>query len=250
MKEMANAHSKHGMTTTFPELFDRFSAAMLPAETPDATILRFRAIARAIRLDSHGLAQFDPKGEQLAFLCVGAAKLVARASGGREQVVSFHFAGELACVPNGAMHAYSIEALTPCELLAFPVSEFLELARSEPAILSQVCDRVLGALHRASEKSVALGRKTAQERVCSFLVGMTERIGVRQGAGFAMRLPMSRRDIADALGLTNETISRQFAELRMSGIIETSGRSLVTIPDINALRDLGGYMQLPERNAA
>ncbi len=238
------------MSTTFPELFDRFSAALLPAETPDATILRFRSIARAIRLDSHGHAEFDPKAEQLAFVCVGSAKLVARASGGREQVVSFHFAGELACVPGGALHAYSIEALTPCELLAFPVGEFLDLARSEPAILSEVCDRVMVALHRASEKSVALGRKTAQERVCSFLVGMTERIGVRQGNGFAMRLPMSRRDIADALGLTNETISRQFAELRMSGIIETSGRSLVTVPDIGSLRDLGGYMQLPERNAA
>lgn len=235
---------------TFPELFDRFAAALLPPETPDATILRFRSLARALRLDAHQVARLDSASGQEVYIGTGSAKLVAQASGGREQIVSFHFAGELACVPATGSHAYSLHALTPCELLAFPAEEFMELARSEPAILSEVCDRVIAALEKSQEKSLSLGRKTAQERIAEFLVAKAARIGMSQGDGCAMRLPMSRRDIADSLGLTNETVSRQFAELRNLGLVETSGRSMVLIKDLNALRDLGGYYRSDERNAA
>lgn len=235
---------------TFPALFDRFCAAMLPPETPDATILRYRAMASAIRLEAHQVARLGERRELLVFVCNGSSKLVAQASQAREQIVSFHFAGELAMIPADGPHSYSLQALAPCELLAFPAQEFMELAKSQPEVMGQLVDRSLELLRRSREKSVALGRKTAQERIAGFLFAMANRIGVRQGRGCAMRLPMSRRDIADSLGLTNETVSRQIAELKDRGLIETSGRSMVIIPDLKSLQDLAGYQADAQRAAA
>ena len=87
-----------------------------------------------------------------------------------------------------------------------------------------------------------LGRKTAQERLASFLVTMADRIGMQQGGQCVLDLPMSRRDIADSLGLTIETVSRQLTVLRDLALIETSGRSIVTLADIAALEDRAGHL--------
>jgi len=94
------------------------------------------------------------------------------------------------------------------------------------------------AFDQSRDMSVLLGRKTAQERVATFLTSMAERIGKQNDDGVSLSLPISRREIADSLGLTIETVSRQFTELRELGIIDTNGRSDVTILDRLRIREV------------
>ncbi|HCY03108.1 MAG TPA: hypothetical protein DHU71_09915, partial [Erythrobacter sp.] len=81
-------------------------------------------------------------------------------------------------------------------------AEFLRLASSEAGVLHHLLENTTLSLRRCREKTIALGRKTAGERIAVFLVGMAERIGVEQDGRLVLELPMSRRDISDSLGLT------------------------------------------------
>ena len=85
-----------------------------------------------------------------------------------------------------------------------------------------------------------LGHQSARQRIAGFLVSMAERIcGCTRGS-CEFSLPMARADIGDSLGLTIETVSRQFTDLRHDGLVTTRGRSAVTLVDIEALRREAG----------
>lgn len=227
----------------FPDLFDRFALSVLPNGVSEVTRQKFKAIARYSSART-GDAPFKGNGQdQIVFLASGSTKLVAHASQGREQVVAFHFAGDLISVPASGAHAYSLSALDDCELIYFPAADFLQLAQQEEKMVNQMLDRALSALARCREKTVTLGRKTAQERLASFLVTMAGRVGQQAKHGVEMDLPMSRRDIGDSLGLTIETVSRQLSELRAAGLLSTPTRSLVCIADIDGLKARAGHIQ-------
>lgn len=231
------------MATTFPDLFDRFSSAILPLGCTDSCHLRFQAVARYASARA-GDAPFRGNGkDQVIFVAVGSTKLVAHASQGREQIVAFHFAGDLVLVPARGAHSYSLCALQDCELIYFPADRFFKLARHESGMTEEVLERSMRALARCREKTISLGRKTAQERLASFLVTMAERFGVpRDAKDCELDLPMSRRDIADSLGLTIETVSRQLGELREAGLVETSGRSKVRLRNLPKLNLCAGHL--------
>ncbi|MXO75220.1 helix-turn-helix domain-containing protein [Altererythrobacter aerius] len=218
------------------EPFDRFVETILSFDCDRATRDAFRRLAYRISAEPGESMRLDDSRDSIVFMASGAAKLVAHVSDDRQQVVAFHFAGDLVSVPQRNAHAYELCALTHSVALAFPAAAYMALADAEPALLRTMIDRTLLALNRSREKSVALGRKTAPERVTGFIASMADRIGTREGAGCTIRLPMSRRDIADSLGLTIETVSRQFTDLRGEGVIETSGRSAVRVPNLAALR--------------
>lgn len=235
-------HHRTPATNTFPELFELFAQAILPQNLADVAYLRLQAMGRYASAIAGETILEDGEQDQIVFVVQGVTKLVAHALGGREQVVAFHFEGDLIAFSARGAHSYTLCALRDCELIAFPATEFLVLARSESGLLNEVLERVLTSLRRSREKSITLGRKTAQERVAGFLVGMAERIGARKEVGCLLRLPMSRRDMADSLGLTIETVSRQLTELRKAGLIETSGRSDVQLCDVAALQARAGHL--------
>lgn len=229
----------------YPALIERFSTQILPFGSTAESQARFQAIARYARARA-GDAPFTANDrDQIAFVARGSTKLVAQASQGREQVVAFHFAGDLVSIPARAAHAYTLCALEDCELVFFPADEFFKLARQETGMVEEVLERALSALARCREKAISLGRKTAQERLASFFVTMAGRIGSAKDGVLELRLPMSRRDIADSLGLTIETVSRQLTELRDAGLLETSGRSLVRLLDVPGLNNRAGHLVAP-----
>jgi len=213
----------------FSSLFDIFLQG-IPHSTPPTEIsASLDRIAHPIRTEDNGIMPLENGRDWLVYIGGGATKLIANASGGREQIVAFHFGGDLLSIPADASHSYSLWALSRTEALAFPTAEFLRRTRMEPAFDNILLSRSLTALHRCRDKAVGLGRKNAEERLASFLVGMAERIGKAAGRHCTLDLPMSRRDIGDSLGLTIETISRQFSNLRKAGLIETQGRSRVIL---------------------
>ncbi|MCA0909104.1 helix-turn-helix domain-containing protein [Qipengyuania gaetbuli] len=227
---------------TFAEQFDRFAQLHLPAHLGDDAILRFRSLARPVDAARDVALGLDEGSDHLVFVSSGAIKLVAHASAGRNQVVAFHFPDELVVVPARAEHSYTLSTLRKSDLLVFDYASFADLARGDPAVLRSLLDTARRSLSRSREKSLTLGRKTATERLASFLVGMAHRIGVeREGLTF-IDLPMSRRDIADSLGLTIETVSRQFTILRDLGIVRTVGKSGVQLVDLRALEARAGYL--------
>ena len=193
----------------------------------------------------------DREHDRLVYIATGAAKLAAQpraapdsASASAVQVLAFHFAGDIISVlredASGAGDDLRLIALADCGLIAFATDAFLDVAQTDPAVLRWVLTRSLQALHRSRTRMMQLGHKSARQRIADFLVSMAERMADGNSATCRLMLPMSRRDIGDSLGLTIETVSRQFTELREAGLIETRGRSLVQLLDLGALAQAAG----------
>ncbi|MXO91000.1 Crp/Fnr family transcriptional regulator [Pontixanthobacter aquaemixtae] len=207
-----------------------------------ATHLRLQALTRYVGARSGDSRVTDNSASQVVLVVDGAVKLIASASAGRTQVMGFYFKDDFIYVPARETHAYNLCALKDCELVAFPATEFIRLAQSDKTLNNNFLSHLLRALSRCREKSLALGQKTARERVATFLVSMAERIGAPFSNGALLDLPMSRRDIGDNIGLTIETVSRQMTELRNAGLVSTSGRSQVKILDLAALKQEAGHL--------
>ncbi len=215
---------------------------MLPSVAADEVLAQFEALGRLRIVASGGSIVAEESEDTLVYLASGAAKLVAFASQDREQVVAFHFAGDLISVPAPRAHAYALLALRASEAIVFPAGELLSVAHEHPAMMGRIVCSAYTSLRRSREKSIVIGRKTARERVACFLISMADRIGLPEGNRCVLHLPMSRRDIADSLGLTIETISRQLGDLRGDGLIETAGRSTIRLLDLAALAACAGHL--------
>lgn len=202
-------------------------------------------LAQAMHVSAGEDAPLDRHNAALVYIIAGAAKLIARTAAGRDQVVAFNFADDVVMVPAQRAHAYLLQALTDCELLVFPYAALRDAVQVDPAVLARLLDNCDSALGRCREKALMLGRKTACERIACFLLAMAPRIGVASGAAILLELPMSRRDVGDSIGLTIETVSRQFSLLRGDNLISTKGRSKVLLLDLPRLELRAGYQQNP-----
>ena len=216
------------------------ATSRLAADDARCDFADYEALARPATLAAGEAARGCDRDDRFVFVRRGATKLVASASHGREQILGFHFTGDIAPVPGRSHHVYTLVALQPTSLLILSAADLLEAAQAEPRLSGALLARALLALGRCREKTITLGRKTAQERLADFLLSMAARIGTPDAGGLAIDLPMSRRDIADSLGLTIETVSRQFTRMRKDGLIEVSGRRDVTLLDRAALERRAG----------
>jgi CRP/FNR family transcriptional regulator, nitrogen fixation regulation protein len=149
----------------------------------------------------------------------GAVRTYKLLDDGRRQIAGFHLPGDIFGVEAGEEHRFGAEAVTETTLAVH--------RRSDRAMM--------GALDRAQEHMILLGRKSAKERIASFLLGLAE----RTRSATAVELPMSRGDIADHLGLTVESVSRSLTQLERAGIIELpTNRRMVVLRDKATLRRL------------
>ena len=224
------------------QLFDQFAARVRLAPLSAAGRERLLAASQCLSLTAGEAAKFDRAADRLVFLASGATKLVAHASKDRQQIVAFHFANDLFGVPAAASHVYSLVALADVRLLTFGHAELVELLAHHGEALGELLAANRTSLARCREKTVLLGCMSAPERVAGFLFAMARRIGMREAGQIRLELPMTRRDIADSLGITVETVSRQLTALRTSGIVETSGRSTVRIVSLQRLYDSAGFV--------
>lgn len=221
--------------------FDTFMRAAFGMEPGGKTCNQLETIATTLSLDRGKIAPLDRSIDQIACITRGATKLAVHASGDREQIVAFHFAGDIVSIPSDGSHIYVMTSLVETELLVFPAREFFDQASAESTMARSLFDRLPAALNRCREKAVALGRMSAHERLAGFLIGMAERVGKRVGERIVLNLPMSRQDIGDSLGMTIETVSRQLGAMRNAGLIETRGRSQIVLRDIRELAKRAGH---------
>ncbi|GAB5349729.1 Crp/Fnr family transcriptional regulator [Alteriqipengyuania sp. 357] len=226
----------------FPDLFDEFATRALPPELADAAILRLRHNAFAADLAAGKRLDLDPQRAFYVFVGSGACKLSAFVSSEREQILSFHFQGDIVQVPAQGRYGFALTALSACEALAIPTDSLSKAGPENFAMLKLASRETENALAKSRETSIILGRRSAQERVASFILGIHDRLAADADQDAWLDLPMSRSEIADCLSLTIETVSRQFSELRDLGLIETEGRSALRVLDRQGLSRCAGEL--------
>ena len=173
------------------------------------------------------------EGAEYGFQVVsGCVRTVRLLEDGRRQVGEFLMSGDLFGWETGPDNAFGAEAVTPVTLYRFHLRTLEEKAATDSCFARKLRQHAGAQMRRMRSQLVLLGRKTAFERIASFLVDMGERLHAE--AEPALELPMSRTDIADYLGMTIETVCRGLSELRHRGTI-TVERSRIVVCDRRAL---------------
>ncbi|MEZ5843922.1 MAG: Crp/Fnr family transcriptional regulator [Hyphomicrobiaceae bacterium] len=175
----------------------------------------------------------------------GVVKLEKGSADGRQQIVGLLFAPDFLGRAFAKRNPYFAIAATDVRLCTFPHSGFESLLRSHPDLEHRLFENTLSELDSAREWMFLLGRKSAAEKVASFLYLIAKRqphVGCAHSDDAThIDLPLTRSDIADFLGLTIETVSRQVTRLKADGVIRLlSGREIV-VPDIEALAARSGH---------
>ena len=185
----------------------------------------------------------DDRAEFFANVVSGVVKLAKTMPDGRQQIVGLLFAPDFVGRAYSENNPYFAEAATAVELCCFPRDSFESLLREFPGLEHRLFERTLNELDSAREWMVLLGRKTAQEKVASFLLLLADHIGKPSPdnpAHSEFMLPLKRADIADFLGLTLETVSRQMTKLRKMGAIDIRKNLEVTVQDTDRLITISG----------
>jgi CRP/FNR family transcriptional regulator, nitrogen fixation regulation protein len=152
---------------------------------------------------------------------VGAVRSYKLLSDGRRQIGAFHLAGDIFGLENGSEHRFTAEAIVNTTVRLIKRRSLEIVAESDAMVSRNLLSMTTSNLQHAEDHMLLLGRKTSMERVAAFLIEMDRRLT----AADVMPLPMSRRDIADYLGLTLETVSRALSRLHELGIIGFIGNN-------------------------
>jgi CRP-like cAMP-binding protein len=147
----------------------------------------------------------------------GAVRLYKGTADGRRQLIDFLVAGDCFGLL-GAHYTYGVEAITHTTLSKTPRASLAAAVRERPAVADRLIELAAAELARAHDQMLLLGRKNAQEKVASLLLDLARRSGA-QGARPAFRMPISRQEMADHLGLTIETVSRTMTRFKEDGLI-------------------------------
>ena len=150
----------------------------------------------------------------------GVLRLYKLLPDGRRQIVGFALPGDFLGLATAGRHGFSADAVGPVAVCQFAKAAFARFAEHRPNLLRRINELTVRELDQARDHMVLLGRRSAEEKVATFLVGWRDRLEQLRGSSRVVPLPMSRQDIADYLGLTIETVSRTFTKLEREGVID------------------------------
>ncbi|MGF1594327.1 MAG: Crp/Fnr family transcriptional regulator [Kiloniellaceae bacterium] len=170
----------------------------------------------------------------------GTIKVYKLLPDGRRQVTGFLFPGDFLGLAKQETYAFSAEAVTPSLLCRFSRAKLEDLMQRLPKIEQRLLGIASNELVAAQEQMLLLGRKTAREKIASFLLMLSNRARQRGQADDPVTVPMSRTDIGDYLGLTTETVSRTFTQLKQQGIIQLLPDHQVKLSARDALDEIAG----------
>ena len=166
----------------------------------------------------------------------GAVRSYKLLADGRRQIGAFHLPGDIFGLENGELHRFTAEAIVDTTVRLMKRRSLEHVAESDAMVALNLLNMTTSNLQHAEDHMLLLGRKTSLERVAAFLLEMDRRLT----AAGVLALPMSRRDIADYLGLTLETVSRALSYLHGKGILGFVGQSQrqIVLMDRAQLADL------------
>jgi CRP/FNR family transcriptional regulator, anaerobic regulatory protein len=210
----------------------------------DADLARLAAIAVVMEVPA-GQSFIDEGEPANCFFNItgGTAKLFKLLPDGRRQITGFVGPGHFLGLAVSDTYAFSAEAIEPVRFCRFQRARLRALLDDFPLMEKRLLEVAANELVAAQEQMLLLGRKTARERLASFLL-MQSRQGTPCGhMRHRFSLPMTRSDIADYLGLTIETVSRTLTRLRAEGLIDIALQSEVAIVDAATLEALSGGLR-------
>jgi len=151
----------------------------------------------------------------------GAVRSYKLLSDGRRQIGAFHLAGDMFGLENSGLHRFTTEAIVDTAVRLVKRVSLAHVAEKDVTVARDLLSMTANNLRHAEDHMLLLGRKTSLERVAAFLLEMDPRLT----AAGVMALPMCRRDIADYLGLTLETVSRALSVLHHKGVLGFLGQT-------------------------
>ena len=179
-------------------------------------------------------AEIFAEGETAGYvykLVSGVVRISKLLPDGRRQISSFHLPGDMFGFEIDDIHHASAEAIVPVKVIAFKWHSLLS-ATVSGGFMHELLNRTMIGLRQTQDHLLLLGRKNALERLAAFLLEMAR----RSGSDDVLDLAMPRHDIADYLGLTLETVSRMFAELKEAGIVRLELARRVHLVDMAKLK--------------
>lgn len=198
-----------------------FCSVLSPIESE-----RIRATLKTVNAPVHAiLFQEGDPADHIFNVTSGVVKIYKLLPDGRRQITGFLFPGDFLGLAYDTNYVYSAEAVTAATLCRFNRAKLLALFNDMPHMEKHISVTTSHELAAAQNQMLLLGRKTAQEKIASFLLMLAHRADghgeqALKTAHSALELPMSRADMGDYLGLTIETVSRTFTTLRKSGAIK------------------------------
>jgi CRP/FNR family nitrogen fixation transcriptional regulator len=176
----------------------------------------------------------DEPSEYVYQVIRGAVRSYKLLNDGRRQIGAFHLPGDTFGLESGATHRLTAEAIVDTTVRLVKRRSLEQAAGTQVAVARSLWAMTAKELRHAEDHMLLLGRKTAMERVATFLLEMDRRLSV---AGM-MALPMCRRDIGDYLGLTLETVSRALSQLHERGVLGFSGARQIVLRNRQCLRNM------------
>jgi CRP/FNR family nitrogen fixation transcriptional regulator len=155
---------------------------------------------------------------------------------GRRQIEDFLFPGDFFGLETRDEHSFAAEAVTPATVVRYARPRLSAAAANNNRLAARLLDVTLEQLSKVHGRLMLLGRKTAEEKLATFLLEMLARSEDENG----IDLTMSRTDIADYLGLTIETVSRTFSTLKHEGVIALPSAQHVVVLDRDLLEEISG----------
>ncbi len=182
---------------------------------------------------------YGDKLDFVASVVVGIASLTQTMEDGRTQMIGLLLPSDFLGRPGREFASYDVTAISDLTLCCFRRAPFEEKLKSTPHLSQRLLEMTLDELDAAREWMLVLGRKTAREKIASLLSIIARREArlhmAKTPDGSKFELPLTREAMADYLGLTLETVSRQISALKKDGVIIIKGNRSVYIPDFDRL---------------
>ena len=205
-----------------------------------------RTGSRVLEKGVHLFRTGDPT-ESVYFLKSGALKAYLLSPAGEVQVVAFYFPGDLIGLESMGFEreALCVEALSVSRTCVLPRDELFEVCARSRSVMRHLLVQASGRLRFDASLFALLGRRSAEQRVASFLLELSRRLIDHGSPIREFELKMTRADIGSYLALAVETVSRVLTRLQDSGVIEVERNRRVFIVDTNEMAIVAG--DAPER---
>ena len=205
-------------------------------------LVDFAKFTRVVKVSAGDvLLQEQGPIESYANVMRGVLKLTKTLADGRQQIVGLQFAPDFV----GRLHQdespVRVEACSDVEICSITRNALRKMLEENPALEARLLHQALREVDQSREWMLALGRKTAREKVASFLMMMVRQLDpLAGGVAMAFDLPLTRAEIGDFLGLTIGTVSRELTRLRRVRVIQISSHRHIDILNLEALRQCAG----------
>ena len=198
-------------------------------------------VSRVSSVPAGGAVAYEgDEADSLYFVIDGMLKIYKSLPDGRRQTIGFAAAGDVIGLSVGETYCYTSEAVMHSSVCRIPRRSLDALRVEHPAMQKRLYELVSTELLAAQDQMLLLGRKTAVERICSFLLTMADRYGDRSEQP-VVALPMLKGDVGCYLGLRPETVSRTFRRIEEMGAIRRVANECIQIIDRAALASLATW---------